>query len=99
MADGTKVGDVYVEGRLEYDDKSTPAFMAAMQRDLRRRLPDITNTVKQHFDTEFDRSGTSAGDKFGSSLSASLRRSLDKLKLRAPDLDLNIDGAMADIAR
>lgn len=49
MADGTKVGDVYVEGRVEYDGSSTPAFFSAMQRDLKRRMPQISKDVQSAF--------------------------------------------------
>lgn len=93
MPEGTKVGDVYVEGRLEYDEKNTPAFFSAMQRDVRRRLPDITSSIKQHFDTEMGKTGDSAG----TALSNRLRTSLDRLKLPSPKLDVDVDSAMAEI--
>lgn len=49
MADGTKVGEVYVEGYLDYDGKKTPAMMSAMRRDINRHLPDITADLKKAF--------------------------------------------------
>lgn len=95
MPEGTKVGDVYVEGRLEYDEKNTPAFFAAMQRDVRRRLPDVTNSIRQHFNTEMTKTGESAG----SALSRSLQTSLNRLNLRLPKLDVPVDDALRDLNR
>lgn len=95
MAEGAKVGDVYVEGRLEYNASNTPAFVAAMQRDLKRRLPDITNNIKSHFNSEFEATGGSSADRF----STSFRKSLDRLNLKLPNLDLPVDDALADIRR
>jgi hypothetical protein len=49
MPEGAKVGEVYVEGRLEYDGTKTPAFMSALQRDLNRHMPQIAQNIKDMF--------------------------------------------------
>jgi SLT domain-containing protein/phage-related protein len=99
MPEGTKVGDVYVEGRLEYDARNTPAFSAALQRDLRRSMPAVASSVSQIFGDGIE-SGINTGFSRGMDKAQSaLDRRLRSLNLKTPDLDVGVAKALADIDR
>lgn len=99
MPEGTKVGDVYVEGRLEYDSRNTPAFSAALQRDLRRSMPAVASSVSQIFGDGIE-SGINTGFSRGMDKAQSaLDRRLRSLNMKTPDLDIGVAKALADIDR
>jgi SLT domain-containing protein/phage-related protein len=97
MPEGTKVGDVYVEGRLEYDARNTPAFSAALQRDLRRSMPAVAESVSSIFGDGIS-NGINTGFTRGMDRAQTqLDRRLRSLNMRTPDLDVSVDRALANI--
>lgn len=95
IGDGANVGDVHLEGHLEYDGSRTPAFMSAMRRDLQRHLPDIGKDLQKTFGDATEKGITDGGNK---GLSA-LEKKLKSLNVKAPGLDVPVAKALADIDR
>lgn len=112
MPDGAKVGDVYLEGHLDLDDRQMAAFNRAMTNSLRKHLPSLSKDIKSELakanlfgdiDLEADvkrnrRSTINAGRAFGQLLALGASAGIrDNARLLRDAMVLGMAGALGTI--